>query len=213
MMLGRQFISYALSIGAITFPEGGVKLKNGRISPYFFRSDLYYTGETLNQFARGYAEVIAHQFVPLPDVNFGLSYKGSAIAVASTMILGDKIAYAYDRKEEKDHGEGGSIVGAPLKGKSVVLVDDVMTTGDSLDGAVRIVENAKGKVVGCVIAFDRQEKGRESNFSAVQEFTRRHKIPTYSVANLDNLIETLELAGDRYSVLVDLKNYKAQWGV
>ncbi|OGZ62456.1 MAG: orotate phosphoribosyltransferase [Candidatus Staskawiczbacteria bacterium RIFCSPHIGHO2_02_FULL_34_10] len=212
MNYAASFISYALSIGAIELIPKGRMLKSGRISPYFFNSGLFNKGESMYKLAIAYTDVIYKHF--LPDVVFGPSYKGSAIAVAVAMTMGGEVGYAYNRKEAKDHGEGGIIIGDSLYyEKKVCLVDDVMTTGDSLIEALGIVRKGGGIPIGCVIAFDRQERGKDSNLSAVQEFEAKYKIPVFAAATLDDLIEVLEKDEKMSSILIKILDYKQQYGV
>lgn len=208
-----EFLLYTLSIKALELVPEGRKLKSERISPYFFNSGLFCTGESISKLAEAYATVIKKNFQP--DVIFGPAYKGIPLAVAVAQAVGGHIGYAFNRKEEKDHGEGGSIVGTSLKGKRVVIVDDVMTTGTSSGEAVEIVRKAEGIPIGCVIAFDRQERGKESDLSAVQEFERNYKIPVRATATLNDLIAMMQkdITGTWSSILPKIKEYKQQYGV
>jgi len=208
MNYATDFVEYALSIRAIELVPEGRKLKSGRVSPYFFNSGLFNTGCALHHLSIAYHGVIFKYFYP--DVIFGLSYKGSAIAVAVTQQHGSTLGYAYDRKEAKDHGEGGTIGGMPLKGKQVVIVDDVITTGESLIEAMDIVRRNGGIPIGCVIAFDRQERDQTSDFSAAWNFERNHKIPLRAVANLDSLITVLKSKDP--DILEKVLDYKKRYG-
>lgn len=187
----QAFIQYALKIGAIELVPGGRRLKSGRMSPYFFNSGLFNTGETMSELVRAYA-IYAQGFASEAEVVFGPAYKGIPLAVALALVYGDGVGFAFNRKEEKTHGDGGTIVGASLAGKKVVVVDDVMTTGTSSSEAVEIVRAHGGTVIACVIAFDRQERGNESELSAVQEFEQKYNIPVYAVATLNGLISVLK---------------------
>lgn len=200
---GREFVSYALSIGAIELLPDGRKLKSGRVSPYFFNAGRFYTAEATDHLAMSYASAIARSDENSeldPDVIFGLAYKGIVLAASTASMLryefvGYKgIAWAHDRKEEKDHGDGGILVGAPLNGKRVIIVDDVITDGASKRTAVDRIRGAVGEPVACVIAFDRQERGatpadpRPSTTVFQEEFG----IPVLAAATLEDLIQVLE---------------------
>lgn len=200
---GREFVAYALSIGALELTPAGRTLKSGRLSPYFFNAGLFYTAEATDHLAMSYASAIdrtnkADQLGP--DVIFGPAYKGIVIAATTASMLRyefvgyDRIAWAHDRKEEKGHGDGGTLVGAPLKGKRVIIVDDVITDGKSKRDAVDRIRGAGGDPIACVIAFDRQERGtdpadpRPSAVSFQEEFG----IPVLAAATLEDLIQVLE---------------------
>lgn len=217
------FVRYALSIGALELVPEGRALKSGRISPYFFNSGLFKTGGTLSQLAMAYASVV-YKGKDRPDVLFGPAYKGIPLVAAIAVTLADDIEFSFNRKEAKDHGEGGIIVGAPLAGKKVLIVDDVMTTGTSIIEAAEIIKAEGGTPIGCLIAFDRQEKGKEGDLSAVQDFQQKHGIPVVAAATLEDLIYVLETAivgdEDLDSATEDLFTgmiprilaYKAQYG-
>lgn len=169
----EEFVSEALKIGAIELVPDGRKLKSGRISPYFFNSGLFNSGAHIQLLTKAYVgAIIAMDWRLNMHVIFGPAYKGIPIAVAISMILWQNknvnVGYAFNRKEAKDHGEGGIIVGHSIKDKEVLIVDDVITTGGSAGEAVDIVRKNGGIPTGCVIAFDRQEKGKETDLSAVQ---------------------------------------------
>lgn len=224
---GREFVAYALSIGALELTPAGRKLKSGRISPYFFNAGLFYTAEATDHLALSYASAIdrADEDGQLsPDVIFGPAYKGIVIAASTASMLRfefmgyNKIAWAHDRKEEKAHGDGGTLVGAPLKGKRVIIVDDVITDGKSKRDAVDRIRGAEGVSVACVIAFDRQERGadpadpRPSAVSFHEEFG----IPVLAAATLEDLIQVLEeepaVPGAAETLPLILK-YRDQYGV
>lgn len=197
MNVAENFVRYALKIGAMELVPRGRKLKSGRISPYFFNSALFNTGETLTELAEAYVETGKITLrVANVDVIFGPAYKGIPLATVMTTVMYEKyganIGFAFSRKEEKDHGEGGITVGYPLTGKKVCIVDDVMTTGTSSGKAADIIRVNGGTPVTCIIAFDRQERGDRGDLSAVEEFERDYEIPVCSVATLTDLITVLE---------------------
>lgn len=197
-----NFVRYALDLGALTlYPDEGRKLKSGRLSPYFFNSGLFSTAASIDQLAGAYVNTIEAHYDEdtLPDVIFGPAYKGIQIAtmVAYLLSLG-QINYdpgiAFNRKEAKDHGEGGVLVGSDLAGKRVLIVDDVITDGASKREAVELIRTAGGIPIGCVIAFDRQERGSDERDprSAALRFQEEFGIPVYAAATLDDLILLLE---------------------
>ena len=184
---GEKFVEYALQIGAITFTE--FRLRSGRISPYMYNSGAFYNAERLIFLAKAYARLIIRHGLR-PQVIFGPAYKGIALAIAIALQLGGKIGFAFNRKEEKTHGEGGFHVGAPLELKNVAVVDDVITTGESAEKAIAFIRCQNGLPFVLVIAFDRQERGT-GNESATQQFARQNGIPVYAIATLDDLISVL----------------------
>lgn len=219
----REFVLYALGIGAIELVPEGRKLKSGRMSPYFFNSGLFNTGDSLSRLAGAYAAAV-YRDGNRPDVIFGPAYKGIPLVSAVAVTLGNSIGYAFDRKEEKDHGEGGIIVGSSLVGKTVTILDDVMTTGTSIIDAAEIIRKNGGTPIGCVIAFDREERV-DGELSAVQEFRQKHQIPVHAAATLEDLIWVLndQLENDDQlddhaqfvldMMLAKIRAYKAQYGV
>lgn len=222
-LTGQAFVRYALQIGALEILPRGRKLKSGRTSHYFFNSGLFTTGEALVNLSESYAARAKNlQF----DVIFGPAYKGIPLAVGVAGAFWRRfhrnVEWAFNRKEEKNHGEGGIVVGASLQGKCVLIVDDVMTTGVSAEEAVHIIQQAGGTPVGCIIAFDRQERREESDLSAVQEFQQEYQIPVFASATFADLIAVLigELEWttpvDTFQerlVLEKLYAYRDQYGV
>ncbi len=183
----QAFVEYALRIGAIELTPKGRPLKSGRISPYFFNSGLFNTGDTMRSLAKAYATTITRNGFR-PDVIFGPAYKGIPIATVVAIMLGSHIGLAFNRKEKKEHGEGGSTVGASLEGKRVLIVDDVMTTGTSSGDAMEVILANGGIPIGCVVAFDRQERVEDSNLSAVQGFEKNFNVPVRAIATLADLV-------------------------
>lgn len=212
------FIAYALGLGAIELLPNGRQLKSGRISPYFFNSGLFNTGESLTNLAKGYAAT--WEGMRCPEVIFGPAYKGIPLATATAQAMSSNSGYAFNRKEAKDHGEGGIIVDSSLVGKSVLIVDDVMTTGTSSGEAVEIIRANGGVPIGCVIAFDRQERSKDSANSAVQEFENNYGVPVRAVATLSDLIGFLsETSSSQHAepevrvILGKILAYKNEYGV
>ncbi len=215
----EQFVAYALRIGAIEFIPEGRKLKSGRISPYFFNSGLFNTGESISQLAAAYF----HATLDLEfDVVYGPAYKGIPLATAISIAYaatGIKVGYAFNRKEEKDHGEGGLIVGADLSGKRVLIVDDVMTKGTSMDEAHNLVLTHGGIVSGAAIAFDRKERGVDTSLSAAMEFEERTGVPVFSASTIDDLLSVLFQVHERCNngpcriAHNNILRYKKEYGV
>jgi orotate phosphoribosyltransferase len=206
-----SFIDLCLELGVLRFGE--FKLKSGRMSPYFFNAGLFNSGRALAELGRAYASAIATG-APEFDVLFGPAYKGIPLVAATAIALADQhgrsTPWAFNRKEAKDHGEGGSIVGAPLRGR-VLIVDDVITAGTAIREAIDIIRAAGGEPVGVVLALDRQERG-QSELSAVQEVEQTLGLPVTSILKLDDLIAWLERTGDS-TQLEAVKRYRNEYGV
>ncbi len=213
----EEFVRYALRIGALELIPEGRKLKSGRISPYFFNSGLFNTGHSLAKLADAYAGVL-RRAAWRTDVIFGPAYKGIPLVAAVAVLLGNSTGYAFNRKEEKDHGDGGILVGASVREKRVTIIDDVMTTGSSIVEAAEIIHTQGGTPAYCIISFDRQER-TSGELSAVQEFEQKHEIPVISVAGLTDLINVLKKtppeSGDDFfgEMLEKILEYQKQYGV
>lgn len=213
----QQFFEIALRKGNLRFGE--FTLKSGRLSPYFFNAGGFDDGESLGSLAECYAGAIMDSGVGF-DMLFGPAYKGIPLAAATAVAmanLGHNIAYAYNRKEAKDHGEGGTIVGAPLAGR-VLIIDDVISAGTSARESIELIEAAGASVAGVAIALDRQERGQGS-LSATMELTRAHGIPCIAIATLDDLIAFLSGGGQDGKMLTDqpvdldaMKQYRERYG-
>jgi orotate phosphoribosyltransferase len=206
----QDFIAYALDCGVLKFGE--FQLKSGRKSPYFFNTGLFNTGAKLGKLGHFYAQALLQSGIK-PDILYGPAYKGiplvSATAIAYAQLSAEDIPFVFNRKEAKDHGEGGSLVGAPLQGK-VIIVDDVITAGTSVRESVDIIRNAHAAPVGVLIALDRQEKG-QNNISAIQEVRDNFDIPVVPIITLENIIDYLTAdADDR---LTAIKKYQRLYGI
>jgi orotate phosphoribosyltransferase len=209
--MSASFIDLCLRLGVLRFGE--FKLKSGRLSPYFFNAGSFNTGAGLGELGRHYAEAI-HKSAWIFDVLFGPAYKGIPLVAAASIALADRhgrdAPWAFNRKEAKDHGEGGSIVGTPLRGR-VLIIDDVITAGTAIREAVDIITAAGAQPVGVVLALDRQERGT-GHLSAVQEVEQTLRLPVTSILKLDDLIEYLERSGNA-AQLAATRAYRAQYGV
>lgn len=207
----HEFLELSLELGVLRFGE--FTLKSGRVSPYFFNAGLFSTGYAAAKLGRYYASAIADSGVKF-DMLFGPAYKGIPLATLAAAALAEHhdvdVPYAFNRKEAKDHGEGGNIVGAPLAGK-VLIVDDVITAGTAVREAHQIIVNAGAEVAGLVISLDRQEIGQDSR-SAVQALEQALRIPVVSIVKLGDLIEMLEESGEYSQFLGPVVNYREQYG-
>jgi orotate phosphoribosyltransferase len=208
----REFLDLALELGVLRFGE--FTLKSGRVSPYFFNAGLFSTGYAAAKLSRYYASAIAASEVEF-DMLFGPAYKGIPLATLAAAALAEHhdidVPYAFNRKEVKGHGEGGSIVGAPLTGK-VLIVDDVITAGTAIREAHQIITAAGADVVGIVISLDRQEIGRDSR-SAVQEVEQTLKIPVISIIRLEDVIDMLEDSTEFNEYLKPVMAYRKKYGI
>lgn len=187
-----EFIDLCMKLGVLKF--GSFKLKSGRESPYFFNAGLFSTGAAIAAVGNAYAAAIAASGVPF-DMLFGPAYKGIPLVTATAAALaqahGRNSSFAFNRKEAKDHGEGGVIVGAALRGK-VLIVDDVITAGTAIRESVDIIQAAGAAPAGVLLALDRQERGSSGAASAVQEVREQFAIPVISVIGLDALLLYLQ---------------------
>lgn len=210
----QDFIRLSVDENVLKFGE--FTLKSGRKSPYFFNAGLFNTGATLSSLGRFYAAAIEDFDVEF-DVLFGPAYKGiplvASTAVALNDLYGKSIPYSFNRKEAKDHGEGGVIVGAALKGKRVLIIDDVITAGTAIREAVAIIKQAGGEPVGIVTALDRQERGQDER-SAVQEVRAELGLAVTSIVRLEEIVQYLsqQPAGTDEALLTAMRAYKATYG-
>jgi orotate phosphoribosyltransferase len=208
----REFLDFAIATGVLRF--GSFTLKSGRQSPYFFNSGLFNSGASLARLGRYYASAIADSGIDY-DMLFGPAYKGIPLVAATVIALADAhgrdVPYAFNRKEAKDHGEGGMTVGAPLAGR-VLVVDDVISAGTSVRESVAIIQAAGAELAGVAISLDRQERGQGST-SAIQEVESSYGVKVASIVGLADLIEYL---GDKQDMTGDLnavRAYREQYGV
>jgi orotate phosphoribosyltransferase len=209
-----QFLDFATSEDILSFGE--FTLKSGRKSPYFFNAGLFNSGASLAQVGRSYAAAIAEANLDF-DVLFGPAYKGiplvSSTAIALSQDFGINKPYCFNRKEAKDHGEGGNIVGAKLAGK-VLIIDDVITAGTAIREVMGLIEEAGAEATGVVVALDRQEKGK-GELSAIQEIETDYDMPVISIINLQQILDYLSQKEDSNfeDSLEAMKAYKASYGV
>ncbi|CAG0965504.1 orotate phosphoribosyltransferase [Rhodocyclaceae bacterium] len=209
--LSRDFIAFACDRGVLRFGE--FKTKAGRLSPYFFNAGLFSDGAALGRLCDFYAEAILASGVDF-DVLFGPAYKGIPLAAGTAVALarlGHDTPFAYNRKEAKDHGEGGTLVGAPLTGR-VLIIDDVISAGTSVRESVELIRGAGATPAGVVIALDRQERG-QGELSAVQEVARDYGIPVVAVATLADLIAFLSGHPELERNLAAVRRYREDYGV
>ncbi len=207
----REFIAFALEHGVLRF--GSFVLKSGRTSPYFFNSGLFSSGGSLARLARFYASAIVAANIEF-DMLYGPAYKGIPLVAAVAMALNDEhgrdLPYCFNRKESKDHGEGGMTVGAPLDGR-VLIVDDVISAGTSARESVSIIRAAGAAPVAVAISLDRQERGAGSR-SAIQEIEQELGLRVISIIGLEELVEYLQGCTDRVDELARLRAYRESYG-
>jgi len=198
--LAQEFVQFAVQAGVLRFGE--FRTKAGRLSPYFFNAGLFDDGAKLGRLAEFYARRLLAAELPF-DMIFGPAYKGITLAAAVAVELarrGRNVPFAYNRKEAKDHGEGGLLVGARVAGR-VLIIDDVISAGTSVRESIAMITAAGGRPCGVAIALDRQERatdgGQDAPWSAVQFVTRQLKLEVAAIATLDDLLQYLNLTSDR----------------
>ncbi|WP_108649031.1 orotate phosphoribosyltransferase [Dongshaea marina] len=208
----RQFIEFALERGVLCFGE--FTLKSGRISPYFFNAGLFNRGGDLARLGQFYAQALIDANAEY-DLLFGPAYKGIPIATAAAVALYEKhqqdVPYCFNRKEKKDHGEGGNLVGSPLAG-SVMLVDDVITAGTAIRESMQLIEAHGAQLGGVLVALDRQERG-QGELSAIQEIERDYQTSVYTIIKLGDLIAYLEEQPEMAQTLEQMRSYREQYGI
>ena len=208
----RQFIEFAINKQVLKFGE--FTLKSGRKSPYFFNAGLFNTGRDLALLGRFYAQALVDSGIDF-DLVFGPAYKGIPIATTTVVALADHhdrdVPYCFNRKEAKDHGEGGTLVGSPLQGK-IMLVDDVITAGTAIRESMEIIAANNATLAGVLISLDRQERGRGA-ISAIQEVERDYGCKVISIITLKELIAYLEEKPELADLLVAVREYRSEFGI
>lgn len=209
----QAFIEVALKNNVLRFGE--FTLKSGRVSPYFFNAGLLSTGELLSVLATGYADALAKHAKTDDLVIFGAAYKGIPFVAATAQALwaqhGINANWGYNRKEAKDHGEGGMLVGADLTGKKVWVIDDVMTAGTAMREVVEILDKAGASVAGIIVALDRKEKG-QGDKSAIQELGESLGVPVLALVTMDDITDYVANHGTAEQ-LSAMQAYRAQYGI
>ncbi|BDX18354.1 MAG: orotate phosphoribosyltransferase [Pseudomonadales bacterium] len=209
----REFIRFALDRNVLRFGE--FTLKSGRKSPYFFNAGLFNDGASLSRLGRFYAQALVHSSLPDVDVIFGPAYKGIPLAAVTAVALADSfdrnLPYCFNRKEAKDHGEGGSLVGAPLEGR-VLIIDDVITAGTAVREVMQIIRQAGATPAAVMIALDRQERG-QGELSAIQEVERDFGIPVISIVSLNQVMAFIQDDPELQQHLPAVQAYRAEYGI
>jgi len=207
----KDFVDFTLETGVLKFGE--FTLKSGRVSPYFFNAGLFNTGSHLSKLGKFYAQAIEASDLKF-DVLFGPAYKGIPLASAASIALNDSfnrnVPYSFNRKEAKDHGEGGSIVGHPLEG-DILIIDDVITAGTAIHEAQEIIQSSGATAKGVIVALDRQEKGK-GELSAIQEVEKVFGIRVLSIISLNHIIDYLKSNNDS-KILTQIESYRSQYGI
>ena len=207
----NDFVDFMLEIGALKFGE--FTLKSGRVSPYFFNAGQFNQGNHLSQLGQFYAQAIEASGIKF-DVLFGPAYKGIPLAAATAIALNDSfnrsVPYSFNRKEAKDHGEGGNIVGHPLEG-DILIIDDVITAGTAIREAKDIISANGAKTKGVVVALDRQERGK-GELSAIQEVEQNFGIAVVSIINLSHIVDYLKANNDK-NIISRIESYRSQYGI
>jgi orotate phosphoribosyltransferase len=207
-----EFIENAIANGALKF--GQFELKSGRTSPHFFNAGEFHKGSALAALGKCYATAIVESGIEF-DVLFGPAYKGITLAAATSIALsehhGIDVPYCFNRKEAKVHGEGGTLVGAPLEGK-VLIIDDVITAGTAIREVMSILEQAGAVAAGVLIGLDRKERGKTDQ-SAIQEVEKQFGIPVASIIDIDDILHYLKAKPDHNNLVEQIDKYRQQYGV
>lgn len=208
----REFIRFAIERGVLRFGE--FTLKSGRTSPYFFNAGLFNSGSALAQLGRFYASAVIESGLDF-DVIFGPAYKGIPLGAATAIALAEQhqrdLPWCFNRKEAKDHGEGGTLVGAPLTGR-VLIVDDVITAGTAIREVMQIIRAQNAEEAGVLIALNRQERG-QGELSAIQEVERDYRMPVISIVSLEQVLEYLADDVQLKQHLPAVQAYREQYGI
>lgn len=208
----REFLNFAIDLGVLRFGE--FTLKSGRVSPYFFNAGLFNTGRALDRLGYAYAQAIMDSGIDF-DMLFGPAYKGIPLVTATALALaeyhGQDVPWCFNRKEIKDHGEGGNTVGAPLIGR-VLIIDDVITAGTAIRDSMALIQGSQAQASGVVIALDRQERG-QGGLSAIQEMERNYGIPVISIIQVDDLVTYLGERPDLKQSLDAIRAYRDRYGI
>lgn len=208
----REFVAFAIKRKVLRFGE--FTLKSGRVSPYFFNAGLFNTGKDLATLGRFYAAALDAEAVEY-DVLFGPAYKGIPMATATAIALSNDydqdVPYCFNRKEAKDHGEGGNLVGSELNGR-IMLIDDVITAGTAIRESMLIIEANQATLSGVLIALDRQEKG-QGELSAVQEVERDFATRVLSIVSLSDVVEYLKESKDNNDAIASIERYRETYGI
>jgi orotate phosphoribosyltransferase len=207
-----EFIELCMRLGVLKFGE--FKLKSGRESPYFFNAGLFSSGAAIAAVGRAYSDALVASDLTF-DLLFGPAYKGIPLVAATAAALAERhgldLPFAFNRKEPKDHGEGGNIVGGPLGGR-VLIVDDVITAGTAIRESIDIIRAAGAHPAGVLLALDRQERGAVSPLSAVQEVREQFGIPVLAVVSLADLVQHMRAQG-RTAEVAAMQNYRDRYGL
>jgi orotate phosphoribosyltransferase len=207
-----QFIDNAIASGALKF--GQFRLKSGRVSPHFFNAGEFYRGRALAALGQCYAAAIVESGIEF-DVLFGPAYKGITLAAATSVALAEHhdldVPYCFNRKEAKSHGEGGTIVGAPLEGR-VLIIDDVITAGTAIREVMAMVDAADAQPAGVVIGLDRKERGNTDK-SAIQEVEQQFDIPVVSIIDIDDILTYLDGKPDMKLLVEQIQEYRQEYGL
>ena len=208
----REFIRFAIERGVLRF--GSFTLKSGRTSPYFFNAGLFNSGLALAQLGRFYAAAVVESGIAF-DVLFGPAYKGIPLAAATAVALAEQheldLPWCFNRKEAKDHGEGGTLVGAPLAGR-VLIIDDVITAGTAIREVMQIIQAQGAQAAGVLIALNRQERGK-GELSAIQEVERDYGMPVVSIVSLEQVLEYLAEDAELKQYLPAVQAYRAEYRI